>query len=206
VLTHAGHSYACRTREALAAVAEDERRLAARAAERLRAEDLPCEVVSVGSTPTASQLASGAGLTELRPGVYLLMDVVQASLGVCTLADIAVSVLATVIARRDGGRRLVLDAGALALSKDLGASQAAAPSHGLLADLRGVPLDGARVGELHQEHGEVRADAPLPLRAGDRVRVLPNHACLTAAAYDRFHVVDGEQPGVLDEWPRCSGW
>ncbi|MHC5209252.1 MAG: alanine racemase [Planctomycetota bacterium] len=206
VLTHAGHSYLCRTREAIAAVAEDERRLAARAAERLREADLPCEVVSAGSTPTASQLASGTGLTELRPGVYLLMDVFQASIGVCTPGDIAASVLATVIARHEDGRRLVIDAGALALSKDRGVSRDEAPRYGLVADLRGGPLDGAHVTDLHQEHGEVRADTPLRLHIGDRVRVLPNHACLTAAAYHRFHVVEGTSERIEDEWPRVVGW
>jgi D-serine deaminase-like pyridoxal phosphate-dependent protein len=206
VLTHAGHSYACRSREAIAAVAEDERRLAARAATRLREDGLPCEVVSAGSTPTATQLVSAEGLTELRPGVYLLMDVFQASIGVCAQHDIAASVLATVIARHDSGRRLVLDSGALALSKDRGVSSDGAPSYGLVAELRGVPLDGARVTDLHQEHGEVRAASPLPVRVGERVRVLPNHACLTAAAYDRFHVVEGEDERIHDEWPRLRGW
>jgi D-serine deaminase-like pyridoxal phosphate-dependent protein len=76
----------------------------------------------------------------------------------------------------------------------------------LVADLRGVPLDGARVTDLHQEHGEVRAASPLPVRVGERVRVLPNHACLTAAAYDRFHVVEGEDERIHDEWPRLRGW
>lgn len=207
VLCHAGQSYACRTPEALASVAEDERRLAALAAQRLREADLPCAVVSAGSTPTASHLASGAGLTELRPGVYLLMDAFQAAIGVCALDDIAASVLSTVIARHDGGRRLVLDAGALALSKDRStAATGRDAGYGLLADVHGRPLPGARVADVHQEHGEVRSEAPLDLRVGDRVRVLPNHACITAAAHDRFHVVEDGAPTIVDVWPRVAGW
>jgi len=53
VLTHAGQSYLCRGAEAIAAVAEEERLAAVRAAERLRDAGLPCPVVSVGATTRA---------------------------------------------------------------------------------------------------------------------------------------------------------
>jgi D-serine deaminase-like pyridoxal phosphate-dependent protein len=50
--------------------------------------------------------------------------------------------------------------------------------------------------------------APLPfgdLPIGARVRVLPNHVCMTAAMYDRYHVVDGGT-AVVAEWTRINGW
>ena len=84
VLTHAGSSYDLNTPEALQKLAEQERRLSVRAAERLRAAGLPCPEVSVGSTPTALSAQSLDGVTEVRAGVYVFFDLVMANVGVCT--------------------------------------------------------------------------------------------------------------------------
>src|SRR5690606_23478635 len=70
VLTHAGNSYLCRSLDSLHDVAEAERMVAVTAAEQLRAAGLPCPVVSVGSTPTATHGRNFDGLTEMRCGVY----------------------------------------------------------------------------------------------------------------------------------------
>ncbi|MBI3196900.1 MAG: hypothetical protein HYZ40_05200, partial [Rhodospirillales bacterium] len=78
--------------------------------------------------------------------------------------------------------------------------------------LAGVPASGMAVVECSQEHGFVGADSPLPyakLPVGARVRVLPNHACITAAAYDRYYVVDSDLDGgrsVVDVYDRINGW
>lgn len=119
VLTHAGHSYHCRGAAEIAAVAEAERAGVVRAAERLRAEGLPCPVVSAGSTPTAVHAASFEGLTEMRPGVYVFNDLDQLGIGSCGAEDLALSVLASVIGHNRRTGRILLDAGALALSKDI---------------------------------------------------------------------------------------
>ena len=69
------------------------------------------------------------------------------------------------------------------------------------------------VAGVSQEHGIIRAmsgDLPYEhLMPGTRVRVLPNHACFTAAAYDAYRVVDGsaaDKSAVVDTWPRVNGW
>ena len=36
-------------------------------------------------------------------------------------------------------------------------------------------------------------------------RVLPNHSDMTAAAFDKYFVIDG-QGDVVDVWPRANGW
>jgi D-serine deaminase-like pyridoxal phosphate-dependent protein len=180
-------------------------------AERLRAAGLPCPVVSVGSTPTAMHAKNLDGVTEMRPGVYLFNDVFQADIHSCALADIAVSVLATVIGHHRERGEIVIDAGGLALSKDR--STQAGPrdiGYGLVVDAGG----GASLPELHvarvsQEHGVVTAPGGAPpfdaLAPGARVRVLPNHSCFTAAAYEGYHVVAGSDE-VEAEWPRVNGW
>ncbi|MCC7428756.1 MAG: alanine racemase [Alphaproteobacteria bacterium] len=210
IMTHAGHSYACRDLAAVQAVAEAERVAAVTAAERLRAEGFACPIVSAGSTPTALHGTNWQGVTELRAGVYMFGDLFQAEIGSNALEDIALSVLSSVIGRRAEENRFLIDAGALALSKDR--STEATPhdrGFGLVRDLLGRPAYGeAKVLRANQEHGIVAAAGPLDfagLPIGARVRVLPNHACLTAAAYDRYHVVDGGDE-IVAVWERVNGW
>src|SRR3546814_14453087 len=96
-MTHAGESYGAVGEQALAAFAEQERAAAVNAAGLLRDAGLPCPVVSVGSSPTAHFARNLDGVTEVRAGVYVFFDLVMAGIGVCTLDDIALSVLTTVI-------------------------------------------------------------------------------------------------------------
>jgi len=208
VMTHAGHAYHCGDVTAIERVAEDERAAAVRAAERLRAAGHACPTVSAGSTPTAVFARSAEGLTEMRPGVYTLFDLQQMALGCCRLEDIAVSVLATVVGRYPERGRLLIDAGSLALSADTGANEfLAGAGYGWVMDGTAARrLDGATVVDVNQEHGFVEG-AALPfddLPVGARVRVLPNHACITAAMHDRYHVVEGGE--AVDVWERAKGW
>jgi D-serine deaminase-like pyridoxal phosphate-dependent protein len=213
VLTHAGHSYRTPGVEAIAAVAEVERAAAVRAAMRLREAGHAVAVVSVGSTPTAVHAANLNGVTEIRPGVYTLFDLDQLALGVCRVDDIAASVLATVIGHNPRSRRVLIDAGALALSKDLSADALGTHfGHGLVCSIQGaVPLHGLHVDEVHQEHGFIVSEgdcdalfAQLPI--GSRVRILPQHACMTAAPYSHFNVVRANDTEVIARWHKASGW
>ncbi|MCZ8132806.1 MAG: alanine racemase [Steroidobacteraceae bacterium] len=211
VLTHAGGSYDCRGEAALAAIAERERAGAVHAAGRLRAAGLPAPVVSVGSTPTAYFARDWSGVTEVRAGVYVFFDLVMAGLGVCSVGDVAIGVLATVIGHQRDKRQIVVDAGWMALSADRGtARQPVDQGHGLVCDVHGVPYPDLVVARANQEHGllEVRAgsNAPLPeLPVGARVRILPNHACATAAQHPGYVVVEDGQ--VVTRWPRLApGW
>lgn len=201
VLTHAGHSYACTTAGELAAIAERERLAAVHAARRIRDAGIACPEVSVGSTPTATHARSLEGVTELRPGVYVFGDLFQAALGTCTQDDIAVSVLTSVIGRREDCAWI--DAGALALTQDR-SMDGRGGGFGEVRDLDLRELPGApRVDALNQVHGRVVSRALSGLPVGARVRVLPNHVCITAAMFDRYYVIDGER--VVAEWPRLRG-
>ena len=210
VLTHAGESYnGSGAPDEIAAAAEGERRAAVCAAEAIRAAGLPCPGVSVGSTPTALFGRSFEGVTEVRAGVFVFFDLVMAGLGVCRPEDIAVSVLATVVGRRSDGS-MIIDAGWTALSRDLGRSaRDGAPAYGLVCDIEGRLLPGIGVTALNQEHGIVGtcvSDGTVPLRIGDRVRVLPNHACATVSQHDRYHVLRTGSSEVEAIWPRFGGW
>lgn len=207
VMTHAGHSYAGRSNHDMASIAEAERAAVVAAAERLRAAGHAAPIVSMGSSPTALHAAGLIGVTEVRAGVYMFGDLFQAEIGTHGIDDIAVTVLASVIGRRPG--RLLIDAGGLALSKDR--STEAAPKDygfGLTLDIAGQrTLGDAIVRRAYQEHGVVELDPahPFNLAVGSKLRVAPNHTCMTAAAHDRYFVVDGGDD-VVAIWPRINGW
>lgn len=209
VLTHGGESYGARSAAALAAAAEAERQAVVTAAARLRAAGHPSPVVSAGSTPTLFGAAGFDGLTEFRAGVSVFFDLFQAGVGVCGLGDIAVSVLATVIGHQPEKGWIITDAGWMAMSRDRGtAAQAVDQGYGVVCDLAGRPLADLVVAAANQEHGIVAARSgqrPPEMSVGSRLRVLPNHACSTAAQYDRYHVLPAGG-GPLAEWPRFGGW
>ncbi|MGQ0588962.1 MAG: alanine racemase [Sphingosinicella sp.] len=209
--THGGHSYGERTPEGIAGVAEQERLAVVSAAERLRAAGFAVPGVSAGSTPTSVHRASADGLTELRAGVYMVGDLFQSGIGSLAEDEIAVSVLASVIAHNPERNQIVVDAGGLALSKDRSTAALADGDlgFGLVLDIEGEPsLGRLTVAGVSQEHGEIRGAAPLPfdrLPIGARVRILPNHVCMTAAIHDRYLVVD-EGAEIVARCDKIVGW
>ena len=211
LLTHGGHSYGCKTKPEIVAVAEQERTSLLEAQARLGDAGIEAGVLSSGSTPTAAMGESFEGLTELRPGVYLAGDLFQAQIGSCRFDDIAISVLASVIAHDPARNHLVIDAGGLALSKDRSTENSPIDyGYGLLAGADGSPLTSELiVTGVSQEHGLVTSTEPVPYDAlpiGSLVRVLPNHVCMTAASYDKYFVTDGIGMSIVCEWDKTTGW
>ena len=212
VMTHAGASYECRTYAALQAMAEQERSRCVRAAERLRTASLPCPEVSVGSTPTALSALTLAGVTEVRAGVYVLQDLVMHGVGVCRTDEIALSVLCTVIGHQLEKGWVLVDAGWMAMSRDRGTqAQAVDFGYGAVCDESGALIDGLVMASANQEHGIVarqdgHVDTNLAQRfpIGSRLRVLPNHACATAAQFPSYAVLMAD--GSVEHWPRFHGW
>jgi D-serine deaminase-like pyridoxal phosphate-dependent protein len=211
VMTHAGSSYELDTPEALRAMAEQERSGCVRAAQRLRGAGLPCPVVSVGSTPTALMAQALDGVTEVRAGVYVFFDLVMRNVGVCTEADIALSVLTTVIGHQAEKGWAIVDAGWMAMSRDRGTQKQKRDfGYGQVCGIDGKVLDGYVLSGANQEHGilsrEGAPDADIAARfpIGTRLRILPNHACATGAQFPEYHALSEE--GALKTWGRFHGW
>lgn len=211
VMTHAGESYTVSGGAAHARFAEMERDAVVNAAEALRASGLDCPVVSVGSTPTAHAARDLAGVTEMRAGVYAFFDLVMAGIDVCSVDDIALSVLTTVIGHQPAKGWTMIDAGWMALSRDRGtALQELDQGYGMVCDESGRILLDLIVGIANQEHGIIHrrpgSSGPMPqLPVGTRLRILPNHACATAAQHDRYHVLP-QNAGSVQVWSRFGGW
>lgn len=202
LLTHAGQSYLLKDPAAKRDMARWEVGCLAAFAARLRKADVPCPEISVGSTPTLMSAPDQLpGVTELRPGNYVFFDRMQLELGNCRPEQVAATVLASVIGVYPDQNRLVIDAGALALSKDPG-PDSGPPCFGIVADRRGLYVSG-----MSQEHGLITGSTPIDfrdLRVGARLRIVPNHSCLTAALFPHYHVVADDR--VVDRWTPARGW
>ena len=207
LLTHAGHSYGACSKEKILEIARHERDSMKQLAQELNEQNINVPVISVGSTPTMISVDNLNGIDEARPGNYIFFDAFQSTLGSCKIEDCAMTVLAAVVHSDRAGRKIVIDAGAIALSKDRGPVEFdSACGYGKVLDLYGNDLD-LNVDSLSQEHGVIHVkDEKVfnQLTVGSRVRVLANHSCLTAAQYTHFNVLEGEN--IADRWERCNGW
>jgi D-serine deaminase-like pyridoxal phosphate-dependent protein len=175
-------------------------------AERLRNSGIEVPTVSVGSTPTITVVDHLEGINEARPGNYIFFDAFQASIGSCTFDDCALTVLAAVVHRDLKRDKVIIDAGAVALSKDRGAIEFdPGCGYGRVLDIEGQDL-GLKVDTVSQEHGEieVRNSHISKLRVGTRVRVLANHSCLSAAQHSHYSVLENGQ--IVDLWEIQRGW
>jgi len=207
ILTHAGHSYHCTSKAELLEMARHERDLMASFGDTLRREVGEVPVVSIGSTPTITTVDHLEGINEARPGNYIFYDAFQATLGSCSFDDCALTVLASVVHRDATRQKVIIDAGAIALSKDRGPIDINPTcGYGRVLDLAGNDLNVA-VREMSQEHGVMFAeDAKVfdQLKVGTRVRVLANHSCLTAAQHSYYNVLEGDS--IVDRWQIHTGW
>lgn len=228
VMTHAGGSYECTTTDSLILFAEKERSGCVLAAERLRSDGYSCPIVSIGSTPTVLSSLDFTGVTEVRVGVYVFHDLVMNHIGVCSIPQIALSVLTTVIGHQPEKNWILIDAGWMAMSRDLGINSS---SYGFGYGLV-VPLDNSSSSDslqfvsTNQEHGILlykpssHEDSTLNLveryPIGTMFRILPNHACATASQFSEYHIIEKKKDSsdchsknqwiITDVWKRFNGW
>jgi D-serine deaminase-like pyridoxal phosphate-dependent protein len=189
VFTHGGQGYAGRTPEEVAEAGHVEGRVVADSADAIRSAGLPVEEVSLGSTPTVRSALSERGVTECRPGTYVYNDFSQATLGSCTLEDCAMTIVATVVSV-PAPDRAVLDAGSKTLSTD--PLRPSGGGHGAILGRK------SRIARLSEEHGVIDVVPGETFRVGERVRVLPNHACIVSNLHDRLVAVrDGRVEGQI---------
>lgn len=179
LMTHAGQAYQARDRDALRQVAIQEAAALVETARLLEQQGLQVRELSVGSTPTAhfiEDVVQTYPVTEIRPGTYVFNDVNQITLGTAEESDCALSVLSTVVSR-PAAERMVIDAG----SKTLGADAGVAPGYGRLKT-----HPEAVIQRLWEEHAVVAIEPSADWRVGDRVEVIPNHACIAPNLTDEL--------------------
>jgi D-serine deaminase-like pyridoxal phosphate-dependent protein len=216
LLAHAGQSYAGpqageTKEEALRRVGREEQDRVLEAAARLHDAGAPGVApgdgfeLSVGSTPSLAyferRVQDGFAVTEIRPGNYVFYDAMQVALGAAPLEACALTALATVVSKhrdRAGRERLYLDAGRKVLTGDTGVGT---EGYGVVLynPARMEPHPHARLVGLSEEHGWVLVRGGSTFEVGDRLRIVPNHACVAVHTQDVMYLVEGEE--VLHEVP-----
>lgn len=208
LMTHAGGSYECHSDNALKNMAQQECHAILLAENTLKAAGINCQSTSVGSTPTAHFGEDFSCVSDVRAGVYTTFDLVMKNIGVCDFSDVAMSVVTTVIGHNTDKNWLLIDAGWMALSRDRGtAEQRQDFAYGQVCSLSGEPLDGLLVNGTSQEHGVIELPSTQSLTEypiGSCLRILPNHACATAAMHPVYHIL--MRNGSHNTWQRIVGW
>jgi D-serine deaminase-like pyridoxal phosphate-dependent protein len=198
LLSHAGHGYHASSEDELSAIAHDEADILTGLRDRAAKSGVQIDEISVGATPTLRYSAQQPGLTELRPGNYVYFDRTQVALGAATLADCALTVLATVVSA-PAADRIILDCGSKTLTNDLARGIAKAAGFGAVLRDDGRADDTLNIERLSEEHATVRVTGGSRFKPGDRVRVVPNHSCVVSNLVDVVRLVEGDQ--IVDTIP-----
>ena len=194
LLTHSGHTYHAQGETTVQSIYRD-------TVARLQTVQAALHrqgwrvALSVGDTPSASLVEDFSGVDEIRPGNFVFYDVMQAQIGSCTLADVAIALACPVVAKHPSRQQIVLYGGAVHLSKEVLRGDGGV-SYGRVARLTDsgwTPLP-YEVVSLSQEHGIVQGDEALlaETAVGDLLLVLPIHSCLTANLMKRYLTLQGD--------------
>lgn len=203
VLVHAHHSYAAKSADEAISYIQQENQNLSRLITALSNHGITIPVVSTGSTPTTLHQSEAGASTEIRPGNYTLYDRFQSDIGSCRREDIAGFVVATVAGHYPERNQMLIDAGALAFSKDRGAV------HLRDSVTYGEAFDHPelQVQEISQEHGLVGSESPIPFDQfpiGSQIKFIPNHSCLAAACFETYYIEEDGQ--LIDTWKPVKGW
>lgn len=156
----------------------------------VEAKGIAVPVITSGGTPSMMHAGEAPVTTEYRPGTYVYNDRSLVSRGVCSWDDCALTVVATVVSV-PAADRAIIDAGSKTLTSDL---------LGLTGYGHVLGRDDIAIDQLSEEHGRLVSAGPIGLAVGDKVRIVPNHACVVTNMVDEV-VVTGEGRAVPEAWP-----
>ncbi len=192
VTTHRGKFSERLARMSNTDAGHEEGRIMVDVAERLRADGFAIAQVTAGGTITGPGVAEVPGVTEVRAGTYVFFDAMQVGYGAATPADVALSVLATVISTRRAGWTTV-DAGTKTFSGDRGGVAGGGDEIA-----RAVDVDAA-VMRTTEEHGMVRLGDGVSVEVGQKLRFVPYHVCTSVNLAD---ALVGVRDDVVEAvWP-----
>jgi D-serine deaminase-like pyridoxal phosphate-dependent protein len=203
-LVHSGNAYHVKDIDELKAIYRHTAENLLRLKKNYQPE-YPDLILSVGDTPTCSQLPIAEGMDEIRPGNFVFFDIMQFMLGSCRLDDIAVAVVCPVVAIHPNRQEAVIYGGAIHLSKEnILFPPDMKPLYGLVFSWDGKNWDTnhllGKIYTLSQEHGIISlTQEGCNLKPGDLVAVLPVHSCLTANLMRRFLTLDGRLIEMMEQ-------
>jgi len=195
-LGHAGHSYQCRSKEAIETVHQTSKEKFLILKSHYQ-EQYPELTLSYGDTPSCSVTEDFTGIDEIRPGNFIFYDLTQNIIGSNELDEIAVAMACPVVAKHPDRNEIVIYGGGVHLSKDRVEDPETGVIFGRIAEKKGSGW-GACIPNMHlkslsQEHGivSVPKETMRDYAIGDLLWVLPVHSCMAADLMKEFHTPDG---------------
>jgi D-serine deaminase-like pyridoxal phosphate-dependent protein len=196
-LTHSGHTYTADSKEEILDIYKDTVQKMNYLKDQYK-EAWPELTISIGDTPSCSLVEDFSGVDEVRPGNFVFYDLMQYSLGTCSLEQIALALACPVVGISPQRNEILIYGGAIHFSKELLYKNSGEPIYGYIVRVSdkewSMPVEGAYLASLSQEHGIIRAPKELieEIKIGDILGVLPVHSCLTANLMKGYLTLDGE--------------
>jgi len=198
LLVHNGHTYKAESHKEVIAIHEQSMEALMRLKAFLIGNNIDLEI-SIGDTPSMSLVENFDGIDEIRPGNFVLYDLMQAALGSCKTEDIAVALACPIVAKHAQRMEIVIYGGAIHLSKDFILDDEGKPIYGRVVQLQNKSwskvIGGACVKSLSQEHGVIKVNAAFfdKVSVGGFIGILPIHSCLTVDLMNEYYTLDGKR-------------
>ena len=202
-IVHTGHTYQARSLEEVKNITiEANQKLL-----QLKNEFGNDLIISIGDTPACSMLDNFDEVDEIRPGNFVFYDITQLTIGSCSEEDIAVALVAPIVAKHHNRNEIILYGGAVHLSKDFIINNDGVKIFGYIADVEkkgwGKIIKNTYLKGMSQEHGIIKinnsSDPLMNKKIGDLLAVLPAHSCLTADVMGAYKTLDGKTILMMDK-------
>ncbi len=186
LLSHSGQIYSAKTKQEAINISRAEICFLSDLSRKLSKDGVEISEISIGATPSVIYYNDLDTITELRVGNYIFYDMIQVALGSAGIENCALSVLSQVISI-PAKNRAVIDAGSKALGTEKGVH-----SYQLTKGFGFIYYKKAEITRLSEEHGIIEFDDET-FSIGEKVRIIPNHACYVMNLFDYCYLVDGNQ-------------
>jgi D-serine deaminase-like pyridoxal phosphate-dependent protein len=166
--------------------------------DRLRAANLPVDIVSTSATGDYYISTTYDAVTEVQAGSYALMD---AAYGRLDLGFRNALTVLTTVSSLPTPEQVITDAGLKSVTPEHGLPLVKLPSReGVEVGWDPQGLRHLQCEALSEEHGRLRAvDGPCHLEMGDVIEFIPGHGCTTVNLHDTLYAV---RRGRLEAvWP-----
>lgn len=182
LMYYGGLVYDSRTPDEVRAFARRERDELVSTAELLRADGFCMDVLSAGSSFTGKTPEELRGITEIRSGHYIFNDCGQLDVGLAQPEDCALTVVSTVVCKPDA-HTVIADVGTKSLTSDRCHHRT---GYGYV-----IGHPEMEIYALNEEHAFLRTERENPLQIGDKIELIPNHACVVTNLVEEAYGFSG---------------
>ena len=200
-LAHSGHTYKCKKKDDIIAINDKSVKIMNDLKLHYKTQ-YPQIICSLGDTPSCSVADNFKGIDEIRPGNFVLYDLMQHQIGSCSISQISVAVACPIVAIHKERNEMIIHGGGVHFSKDriedVDGITFGRPAENLGKGWGGV-FDGIKVKSLSQEHGIISTTSDLinEYSIGDIVYVLPVHSCMVVDLMDEYLTTDGKTISIM---------